>query len=299
MLIGFSMGGTLLRHAQYSAQKNHFHWLETLSKCIYLGNPNEGSPFDSIGHISRDVIRRFPLRYINLWAEWMGRRNNRLESLKQSMKRLSESQERDLECMSYADSSRHYFISGGNNKSELGIVSRVLGDTLAGENRNIPSSAPTNSQIARIEGLSSNYPVVNSGRVYQLIARWTKDAELIQCDHKQAEEDTLAKYSLAEESFMAEVIPRDLPKQVLIAGAVDFLASAYDKTLETFETMHYSITEEPFYMAQKLPVVSQIAKPIEAIHRNILDNFYRSLRSGGRLMHKVAADITPKQDTAR
>jgi hypothetical protein len=62
--------------------------------------------------------------------------------------------------------------------------------------------------------------------------------------------------------------------------------------------MHYSITEEPFYMAQKLPVVSQIAKPIEAAHRNILDNLYRSLRSSGRLMHKIAADITQKQDSA-
>ncbi len=97
---------------------------------------------------------------------------------------------------------------------------------------------------------------------------------------------------------MAEAIPLDSPKQALIAGTVDFLASAYYKILETVETLHYSIAEKPFYTAQKLPVVSQIAKPIEAAHRNVLDALYRSLRSGGRLMHKVAADIAP-DDIAR
>ena len=295
MLIGFSMGGTLLRHAQYSAQKNQFSWLETLSKCIYLGDPNEGSPLDRLSNISREAIRRISLRYINIWTDRLGERSKGVQSLKQGARVLSESQERDLECASYTESSRHYFISGSSSKSRQGILNRLLGDPLVPENRTISSSAPTNSQIARIEGLSYYYPIAHSERVYRLIATWVKEAELDQCD----EEEVLERVSLVQASSVTDAIPIDSPKQALIAGAVDFLASAYDKTLETVETMHYSITEEPFFMAQKLPVVSQIAKPIEAAHRNILDTIYRSLRSGGRSMHKVAADMTLKQEAVK
>ncbi|MFT6264264.1 MAG: pimeloyl-ACP methyl ester carboxylesterase [Oleiphilaceae bacterium] len=296
MLIGFSMGGTLLRHAQYSAQNNQFQWLSILSKCIYLGSPNESSPLDRMGYISRDILRRFPMRWINLWADRIGHRSNRLQSLKQGMKLLNESQDRVVEGVSYAESSRHYFIKSGINVDEQGVLSRVLGDTLVAENRSIFSSAPANSQTARIEGLSYDYSIAHSDRVYHLLAAWTKEAEL--CDQKPSAE-ALVRYSSVQEPSMVEAIPLDSPKQRLVAGVVDFLGSAYEKTLETVETMHYSITEEPFYLAQKLPIVSQIAKPVQAAHRNVLNNLYRSLRGGGRLMHKVAANIAPKEGAVR
>jgi hypothetical protein len=298
MLIGFSMGGTLLQHAQYSAQTNQFQWLDTLSKCIYLGNPHESSTFDNIGHISRDLIRRFPLRYINLWADWVGHRSKRLQNLQQGVKLLSEAQARDIKCMTYVESSRHYFISAAISKGEQGILSRLFGDTFVAETSTIQSLAPANSQIARIEGLTHYYSIAHSEQVYDLLAAWTKDAEFIQCYQGLADREE-SKYLSVQESSIITVQPHNSPKQAWVAGLVDLVGSAYDKALETVETMHYSITEEPFYMAQKLPVVSQISKPIEAVHHNILDKFYRSLRGGGRLLHKIAADIAPKEGAAR
>ena len=201
------------------------------------------------------------------------------------------------ECDSFSKSAKHYFISGSSDKNEQNILDRVLGDTSVMKNRAPHTSAPTNSQIVRIEGLSHHSTMIHSDRVYRLITTWIEEADLSQGDQELAKEGTTLLISPPiQEASMTDSALLDSPKQALIAGAIDFIGSTYDKTIESVETIHYSLTEEPFFMVQKLPVVSQIAKPIEAAHRNILDNLYRSLRRAGRLIHKVSADITPKHD---
>jgi len=86
---------------------------------------------------------------------------------------------------------------------------------------------------------------------------------------------------------------------VLVSGSIDLLASAYEKTLETVETMHYTIADEPFSILQKVPLVSQLADPIEATHKQILDSVYKALRTGGKWAHSTAKIIatTNKSDS--
>ena len=83
----------------------------------------------------------------------------------------------------------------------------------------------------------------------------------------------------------------DISTQDLIAGSIDLLASAYEKTLETVETMHYAIADEPFSALQKVPLVSQLVDPIEVTHKQILDSIYKVLRSGGKWVHSAAKTI--------
>jgi len=69
MLVGFNIGDLLLRHTQYYAQKNEFSWLKVLSKCMYLGTPNNGSPLEKFGLFSGEVIRRIPRKDISHLAD--------------------------------------------------------------------------------------------------------------------------------------------------------------------------------------------------------------------------------------
>ena len=285
LLIGVSMGGNLLQHAQYSAQKSQSTWLQTVSKCVYLGNHNESPIFERMGYFRRDVIR-----YMDLWVKWGGQRNSGLPSIKQNMKCLRELQELDLEKTSYVESARHYFIKA-SGKKEQHLLSRVLGESSLTLNH---AAVLDNSQVATIEGLS-DAALTHSDNVYQLIASWVQDTEAGNVPLALINTEVPAEDVSNQEVSLITTAYSESPKLTLFAGVVDLFGSAYDSALETVETMHYSIAEEPFYAAHKLPLVSQIVKPIEKVHHNILNGLYRSLRRGGRMLHKAAAGITPDE----
>jgi len=103
-------------------------------------------------------------------------------------------------------------------------------------------------------------------------------------------------YPTIYKPYFEKVTLLNTSTQALVAGTIGLVASAYDKTIET---IHYSIAEEPFYALQKLLVVSQIAKPIEAVHRDILNAVYRFLRCKGRFVHKVAMAFAPDDITLK
>lgn len=292
MLVGFSMGGLLLRHAQYCAIQTDMPWLSNLSKCMYLGTPHEGSPLEKFGHFSGEIVRHFPRDYISHWADWIDRRSEGIQDLKHGLKFFAPSEDIESSCASFYDQARHYFISGSVGKNEDSFISRVMGDSLVRQGSANPGSAPTHSQNAHFEGLP-HIPLAHSDRVYQQIACWVdEDERRLRTRHAGKALD-LINYQVIRKPYIPEAGQQDVSNQALLAGTIDFMASAYDKTVETVETVHYSIAEEPFYVMQKLPVVSQIAKPIEAVHRDILDIVYRSLRGGGKLVHRAAKLLTP------
>jgi hypothetical protein len=290
MLIGFSMGGGLLSHAQYSAQKNNQAWLKVLSKCMYLGDSSENSLLANILQLSGDFLRHTPIRYINFLADWFDYRSKRLQTNENKENDFDLKRRRSREFALFVESSRHYFVNGNLTRKGQNIYNRSIED-LNPKQKNSDSSraTPPRSQSVHLEGISP-IRLAHSNRVYSLISRWVKAQDLKDgCEQSKAPElvlyNSLQEASFEEETFLGS------SNKAFIAGTVDLVASAYDKTVETFETMHYSIVEEPFYALEKLPIASQIAKPVGVAQRDMLDNVYRSLRSGGRMMHKFAADI--------
>ncbi len=292
MLVGFSMGGLLLRNAQYSAMQHNMPWLAALSKCMYLGTPHEGSPLEKFGHFSGEIVRHFPKDYISHWADWIDRRSVGIRDLKHGLKFLTPLDEQQAVCTSFYESARHYFISGSIGRDEDSFISRILGDSLVRQGSANPSAAPAHSQNAHFEGLP-HIPLAHSERVYQQMASWVDEDERRLTIKRGGKSLDIINYEALRKPYVPEEEYLDASNQALLAGSLDLMASAYDKTLETVETVHYSIAEEPFYVMQKLPLISQAAKPVEAVHRDILDVVYRSLRVGGKLVHRAAKWAAP------
>jgi hypothetical protein len=276
MLIGFSMGGGLLRSAQYTAQRNQLSWLASLSKCIYLGNINEAYAFEKLKRAPYNLVKSVPFTYIK-------RPDALIDNSNQGLKIANRA--------SYAQSSRHYFVDGCNDINERNSLTKSMVNLWRSEHNVSTILRPDNSQTARIEGLCSLDSLTHQHQVYQLISMWTHEVNLAQADDDKGVE----LYKLGKDFYVSSVHVAGESEKVLMAGVLTFLGSVYGKVLESVEAVHYSVATEPFYLAQKLPVVSQIAKPLEAMQRSILNNFYRSLRRSGRLMHHVIAGVPSKK----
>lgn len=292
VLVGFSMGGLLTRYAQAMAMQAKAvpEWRQKLSECFYIGTPHEGSPLEKFGHITGEVLRHIPKEYVSHWADWVDVRSEGIQDLKDGLRYLNKATEAENSvCDSFTEHAGHYFISGAISKKNT-LMNKLVGDSLVRQKSANPRSAPLNCRNAHFEGIVHMH-LANSKRVYQQIKNWL-------------EEDTYRPSSLANcpvKTFgpikkpFIERNEHDISTQELIAGTLDLLASGYEKTLETVETMHYAIADEPFSVLQKIPVVSQMAEPIEATHKQILDSVYRVLRTGGKWVHRTAKKISEDQ----
>jgi pimeloyl-ACP methyl ester carboxylesterase len=289
VLVGFSMGGLLTRYAQAMAtqSKEVPEWRKKLSECFYIGTPHEGSPLEKFGHLAGEVLRHIPKEYVSHWADWVDIRSEGIQDLKDGLRYLNKATEAEQAvCHSFTEHAGHYFVSGAISKKN-NFLNKLVGDSLVRQKSANPRSAPLNCRNAHFEGVVHMH-LANSKRVYQQIKIWLEEDSL----RASSLADTpIKKYSPIKKPYI-ERNEHDISTQDLIAGSLDLLASAFDKTLETVETLHYSIADEPFSILQKVPVVSQIADPIEATHKQILDSIYRVLRSGGKWAHSTAKTIT-------
>ena len=288
VLVGFSMGGLLTRYAQAMAKESKKvpEWRTKLSECFYIGTPHEGSPLEKFGHLAGEVLRHIPKGYVSHWADWVDIRSEGIQDLKDGLRYLNKTTEaQNSVCNSFTEHARHYFISGAVSKKNS-AMNKLMGDSLVRQSSANPRSAPLNCQNAHFEGVVHMH-LANSKRVYNQIKIW------LQADTLRASSlaDTPVKQYLPIKKPYTEVNDNDISTQDLIAGSIDLLASAYEKTVETVETMHYAIADEPFSALQKVPLVSQLADPIEATHKQILDSIYKALRSGGKWVHSAAKTI--------
>ena len=288
VLVGFSMGGLLTRYAQAMATQAKVvpEWRKKLSECFYIGTPHEGSPLEKFGHLAGEVLRNFPKGYVSHWADWVDSRSEGIQDLKDGLRYLNKAnQAEQAVCDSFTEHAGHYFISGAVSKKNK-FMNKLVGDSLVRQKSANPRSAPPNCRNAHFDGVVHMH-LANSKRVYQQIKIWLEEDSL----RASSLADTPIKiYSPIKKPYL-ERNEYDISTQDLVAGSIDLLASAYEKTLETVETMHYTIADEPFSILQKLPLVSQIADPIEATHKQILDSIYKALRSGGKWAHSAAKTI--------
>jgi len=260
VIVGFSMGALLSRYAQSVASetKHKTKWREKLSKCFYIGTADES-----------------------------------VQDLKGDLKRQGKDQEvgSDVVCDSFFSAhARHYFISGTNSDNNSSLLDRVLGDSSIKLANASPRSAPTNCQNAYFEGVSA-VPLAHSERVYQQIKHWIEDDSHRQCSPSRTK---IKRYELLRKPYTEEP-EDDVSTKALMAGTIDLLATGYEKALEAVESIHYSIADEPFSVMQKIPLVSQVADPVENVHKEVLNVVYRSLRLGGKLVHQVAKQIASEE----
>lgn len=56
LLLGYSMGGLLLRSACEEARRRDFHWLQSITQLVTVGTPHHGSPLERLGQGFQEIL---------------------------------------------------------------------------------------------------------------------------------------------------------------------------------------------------------------------------------------------------
>jgi len=302
VFVGFSMGGLLMRYAQKEASESESPWLNKLSHCFYLGTPHEGSYFEKFGHLASSVVRSIPKGYINHWADWIDVRSEGIQDLRHGLVHLRNAEAEDDEnygpCDSFHKDALHYFISGSVSEERNSLLNKVFGDALVTHGSANPDSAPENSKYAHFEGIP-HITLAHTERVYKQMRQWIEESgeslEFVTYDDADIDfsaQRTMLSINESDIHLNSQTAPSP-SKQELIAGALDLMASGFEKTVDAVEKVHLSIAKESHDILKQIPMVESVSSVVDKTHIGVTETIYGSIRQGGKLI-QVAADLMKK-----
>lgn len=288
IFIGFSMGGLLMRYAQKEAITTNSPWLNKLSNCFYIGTPHEGSYLEKFGHITSSIVRSIPLDYVNHWADWIDVRSEGIQDLKHGLANLKNIENDDEHgvCGSFYKNAQHHFISGSLSQESNSLLNKVLGDSLVTHSSANPETSPENSKFCHFDGIP-HIPLAHTEQVYQQIKLWIEESEFpIVLAVYDVEHDLSIRSEVLLLNEREGIINNEMPfnsKKQMIIGALDLIATGFDKTVDTVEKIHMSIVKEPHTILKKIPMFKGVSGIVESTHISVIEAVYYSIRQGGKL----------------
>jgi pimeloyl-ACP methyl ester carboxylesterase len=275
VLVGFSMGGLVLRYAQKHAIDSGEDWVQSLAKCIYIGTPHEGAPLEKIVDIASNVVRKVPLDYVNHWAEWLDIRSQGVKDLRHGLKH-SQGKDELGQCGSFYPNAEHYFVSGSIGNEKDSLSGKVFGDTLVRQGSAAPQARPTDSSHTHFASLD-HLSLAHSEMVYQQIKQWII---------KSPSNTTLKRLSKTE----ASISPHQKSDSVaLTRGVIEVMSATAGKVIGTTEIVHKSISDIPFAILGAIPVLKEVSAPIETLHNGVTGAIYYTLKTGARTARRVSS----------
>lgn len=80
-LLGYSMGGLVVRAATHAAAAADAPWLPLVRRALYVGTPHRGAPLERVGRAVSAVLKAIPDPYTRLVAELADLRSDGLKDL--------------------------------------------------------------------------------------------------------------------------------------------------------------------------------------------------------------------------
>jgi triacylglycerol lipase len=80
-LIGFSMGGLVIRSACHAAETATHSWPKRVRRIVYVGTPHFGAPGERLGKLTSEVLRVIPNAYTRLIADIANLRSDGIQDL--------------------------------------------------------------------------------------------------------------------------------------------------------------------------------------------------------------------------
>lgn len=273
MLMGFSMGGLLIRYAQQEALQQNAPWLQALKKCVYLGTPHEGSPLEKAGDAATELLRNIPFEPISHWAEWADLRSQGIKDLRVGLAADPKLNFQAYEA-GFLETAEHLFISGSVAKRHDSLMGKLLGDTLVRQTSAVPYSRPAGSQIMRFEKLA-HIPLAHSWAVYSCIREWVAERQG-HCELKSLPACEVAMPSPAAKNHLTTF------------AALEVVSDTATKVIDSTEFMHRSISDIPFGLLRRVPLISPVSTSVETLHKSISDLVYRTLKKGSEQTKRFA-----------
>ncbi len=81
VLVGYSMGGLVVRSACHVAAEERLAWLEHVRRAIYIGVPHQGAPLERLGQGVAHLLRAVPNGYTRLVADVLDLRSSGVKDL--------------------------------------------------------------------------------------------------------------------------------------------------------------------------------------------------------------------------
>ena len=81
LLVGFSMGGLVIRSACHAAAGARHGWRSHVKRILYVGTPHLGAPGERLGKLTSGVLSSIPNAYTKLIAEIVNLRSDGIQDL--------------------------------------------------------------------------------------------------------------------------------------------------------------------------------------------------------------------------
>ncbi|KZY62330.1 hypothetical protein A3742_16435 [Oleiphilus sp. HI0071] len=279
ILVGFSMGGLLIRHAQLDFDKG---WTNKLHACVYIGTPHEGAKLERAGKTTSNLIKSLTQPYLNIWHSWAELRSQGIKDLHDGFKDNKEA---------FHSTAKHCFISGGLLKSTSDIAELIenafIGDSLVVKSSAHPDVALEERENQHFSGLD-HFTLARSPQVYKFLSPWIE--------------------AQREKSIPLRILHPVLPNKntplflaqadgSYLSDSIRFALQMGHKVSHTAHTMHDSISNEYYDRFHALPVINLFSKPIETGHKSISTPIFKTVGQALKITEKSLAKRSPNKTT--
>ena len=259
ILVGFSMGGLLIRHAQLDLNK---HWTSKLNACVYIGTPHEGAKLERAGKTTSNLLQSFSKPYLNIWHSWAELRSQGIKDLHDGFKDNKEA---------FHSTAKHCFISGGLLKSTSNIAELIenafIGDSLVVKSSAHPEVSLEQRANQHFSGLD-HFSLARNPQVYEFLSDWLA-----------SERDQRIPLRMLHPVLPNKNTPLFLAQAngSYFSDSIRFILQMGHKASHTAHTMHDSISNEYYERFHLLPVVKLFSKPVEVSHKSISTPIFKTV----------------------
>lgn len=184
VLLGYSMGGLVIRSACHHAALQQQAWLSRVRRAFYVGTPHRGAPLERAGRVLTKVLARIPDPYVKLVGEIGDLRSAGIKDLGNAILRDEDRSAADRlladprHPVPLLDSIRHYLIAGSLSREPW--LTELFGDTMVpvssgtdGHHAGPRALPPANVKV--LPGLS-HMDVAHHPEVWAQLEAWWKES---------------------------------------------------------------------------------------------------------------------------
>jgi len=182
-LVGYSMGGLVIRSACWYADSEQRSWLKPLKRILFLGAPHHGSPVEKAGHLVDSAMRS--IKYVE--PLMFGRKRSAgIKDLRHGNlldddwdrpvgETLSLDTRRDVPLLPSVD---YFFVAASIGRHERDPIGHLFGDLLVrvgsalGTKPNSLRCLKVKEENCRIYQEKTHFDLLNDDRVHEQVIEW-------------------------------------------------------------------------------------------------------------------------------
>lgn len=182
-LLGYSMGGLVIRSACWYAEAEQRSWLKPLKRILFLGSPHHGSPVEKAGHLVETALQS--IKYVE--PLMFGRKRSAgIKDLRHG-NLLDEDWEHPAEKKPGPDRRRnvpllpsveHYFIAASIGRHDKHPMGHLFGDLLVrvdsalGSSSDTPGNLEVKEENCRVFPEKNHFDLLNDDSVREQVIKW-------------------------------------------------------------------------------------------------------------------------------